>query len=79
MFRLKKQQVTESESRDPVELRFDTMMDLIKDLPRTDYNRLKDAMDLGYKAYQKVRGIKTEDDDEIIVNNAEFMLTQEEK
>ena len=78
MFR-KKQQVTESESRDPVELRFDTMMGLIKYLPRADYNRLKEAMDLGYKAYQKVRGIKTEDDDEVIVNNAEFMLTQEEK
>lgn len=40
MFRKKKHIV-----EDPVEQRFDSMMELIKDLPRTDYNRLKDAME----------------------------------
>lgn len=75
----KRHENTEVQADDPVEVRFDAMMDLIKDLPRADYNRLKEAMDLGYKAYQKVRNIKTEDDDDVAVNSAEFVLSQEEK
>lgn len=59
MFRRKKYIV-----EDPVEQRFDSMMELIKDLPRADYNRLKDAMDLGYNAYQKVKNVKTLDEKE---------------
>ena len=47
------------------EQRFDAMMDLIKDLPRADYTRLKDAMDLGYNAYQKVKNVKTIDEKEL--------------
>ena len=47
------------------EYRFDSMMSLIKDLPRMDYNRLKEAMDLGYEAYQKVRKVKTADEREL--------------
>lgn len=50
---------------DPVEQRFDSMMELIKDLPKADYNRLKGAMDLGYSAYQKVRNVKTADEKEV--------------
>lgn len=49
---------------DPAEQRFDAMMELIKDLPKSDYNRLKDAMDLGWSAYQKVRNVKTADEKE---------------
>lgn len=60
---------------DPVEQRFDAMMELIKDLPKTDYNRLKDAMDLGYSAYQKVRNVKTADEKEVAdILNAEKIL-----
>lgn len=56
------------------------MMKLIKDLPRADYNRLKDAMDLGYNAYQKVRNVKTADEKEIEdITNAERILSKEEK
>lgn len=63
---------------DPVEMRFDAMMELIKDLPRADYNRLKDAMDLGYNAYQKVRNVKTADEKEIQdILNAEKILGKE--
>lgn len=50
--------------QDPSEQRFDAMMELIKDLPKADYNRLKDAMDLGWNAYQKVRNVKTADEKE---------------
>lgn len=46
------------------EQKFDAMMNLIKDLPRADYNRLKDAMDLGWSAYQKVRNVKTAEEKE---------------
>lgn len=49
---------------DPIEQRFDSMLRLIKDLPKSDYNRLKDAMDLAYSAYQKVRNVKTLDEKE---------------
>lgn len=52
------------EFEDPVELRFDAMMVLIKDLPKADYNRLKKAMDLGWQSYQTVRNVKTEDEKE---------------
>lgn len=65
---------------DPVEQRFDAMMELIKDLPKSDYNRLKDAMDLGYSAYQKVRNVKTTDEKEIEdITKAELILAKEEK
>lgn len=47
------------------EQRFDAMMDLIKDLPRADYNRLKQAMDLGYEGYQKVKNVKTEEEKQL--------------
>lgn len=65
---------------DPVEARFDMMMELIKDLPKADYNRLKDAMDLGYSAYQKVKNVKTADEKEVEdINKAELILAKEEK
>ena len=51
--------------QDTVESRFDAMMALIKDLPKRDYSRLKDAMDLGYESYQKVRNVKTADEKEV--------------
>lgn len=63
---------------DPVEQRFDAMMELIKDLPKSDYNRLKDAMDLGYSAYQKVKNVKTADEKEIAdILNSEKILSKE--
>ncbi len=65
---------------DPVEARFDMMMELIKDLPKADYNRLKDAMDLGYSAYQKVKNVKTADEKEVEdITKAELILSKEEK
>ena len=62
----------------PDEARFDSMMELIKDLPRADFNRLKDAMDLGYNAYQKVKNVKTADEKELAdIVNAEVALEKE--
>ena len=60
---------------DPAELRFDAMMDLVKDLSRPDYNRLKKAMDLGYQSYQTVRNVKTDDEKEVSdINEVERSL-----
>lgn len=50
---------------DPTEERFDKMMDLVKHLSRADYNRLREAMDLGYNAYQKVKNVKTAEEKEL--------------
>ena len=55
---------------------FDSMMDLVKDLSRKDYNRLKDAMDLGYNAYQKVKNIDS--DDCLSTTAPEFLLHEKE-
>ena len=44
---------------DPSEAKINTIIDLIKDLEQTDYNRLREGMDLIYKGYQKVRKSKT--------------------
>ena len=66
-----------------VEQKFDVMMGLIKDLPRADYNRLKDAMDLGWSAYQKIRNVKTLEEKELedIVDSEAVLskLNNEEK
>ena len=64
-----------TEYEDPAELRFDAMMDLVKDLSRSDYNRLKKAMDLGYQSYQTVRNVKTDDEKEVSdINEVERSL-----
>lgn len=76
MCRLFKKRRTEYE--DPSELRFDAMMDLVKDLSRSDYNRLKKAMDLGWQSYQTVRNVKTDDEKEVSdINDIERALQNE--
>lgn len=65
---------------DPAEARFDAMMELIKDLPKSDYNRLKKAMDLGWQSYQTVRNVKTDDEKENEdIEKAERVLATEGK
>lgn len=62
----------------PTGKKFDLMMNLIKDLDRANFNRLKDAMDLGYNAYQKVKNVKTADEKENEdIYSAEKILTKE--
>lgn len=73
LFRKKRQELV-----DPAEARFDVMMGLVKDLSRSDYNRLKKAMDLGWQSYQTVRNVKTDDEKELSeINEAERILTRE--
>lgn len=66
--------------KEPVESRFDAMMELIKDLSKADYNRLKKAMDLGWQSYQIVRNVKTDDEKEFgDIEAAERQLEKESK
>ena len=46
------------------EWKLNTIMELVKDLPRGDYNRLREGMDLIYNGYQKIRNAKTMDEKE---------------
>lgn len=75
-FKRKKQQI--QPAGDPVEQRFGSMMELIKDLSKSDYNRLKKAMDLGWQSYQIVRNVKTEDEKEFgDINSIESKLMED--
>ena len=49
---------------DKVEARFQTAMALIKDLDKTEFKRLIEAMVLAHEAYQKVRKVRTIDEKE---------------
>ena len=47
------------------EAKLNTIIDLIKDLPRPDYNRLSEGMELIYNGYQKIKNAKTNDEKEL--------------
>ena len=62
------------------EQKLNTIIDLIKDLPREDYNRLKKGMDLIYNGYQEIRNAKTLDEKEYgDIDNIESTLEKESK
>lgn len=62
------------------EQRFDTIIALVKDLPRADFNRLLDAMKLAYEGYQKVKNVKTIDEKEMEdIDNIDKTLSKEAK
>ena len=46
------------------EAKLNTIIDLIKDLPRPDYNRLREGMELIYNGYQKIKNARTNDEKE---------------
>ncbi len=48
-----------------LEVSFKTIIPLIENLSKRDYNRLKEAMDLGYDAIQKLRNVKSIDEREV--------------
>lgn len=57
---------SQSETVDNTEQKFQIVVGIIKDLPRADYNRLKESMDLVYAGYQKMRNVKTKDEKETV-------------
>lgn len=65
---------------DPVEQTFNIVIKLIKDLSKSDYNRLKKGMDLGWKSYQTFRNVKTDDERENSdIDESDRILTKEVK
>lgn len=61
--------ITSSDSK------LNTIIELVKDLPKADYNKLKDGMDLIYNGYQKIRSARTTDEKEMDeLNNIEINL-----
>ena len=69
--RKNKKLLTSSESK------LNTIIDLVKDLPRADYNNLKDGMDLIYNGYQKIRSARTTDEKEMDeITNIEINLEE---
>lgn len=75
---IKRKQRPVVKTTDPSEAKINTIIDLIKDLEQTDYNRLREGMDLIYKGYQKVRKSKTkvEKDFSEIDKAEEFLETE---
>lgn len=66
-------------AEDPAEARFDSMMELIKDLPKADFNRMVKAMELGWKSYETVRNVKTDEErDNEVTDNADKELEKME-
>lgn len=57
------------------EAKLNTIIELVKDLPRADYNRLREGMELIYNGYQKIKNAKTTDEKEISdIENLEIGL-----
>lgn len=57
------------------ETKLNTIIDLVKDLPRADYNRLREGMELIYNGYQKIKNAKTNDEKELgDIDNMESIL-----
>lgn len=62
------------------EAKLNTIVELVKDLSKTDYNRLRDGMDLIYNGYQKIRNAKTPEEKELTdVNDLERLIDETTK
>lgn len=61
---------------EPVEVRFNVLADFVKDLDsKADYNKAIGAMEYIFNAYQKLRGIKTDED---VLDSTDFILNDKE-
>lgn len=52
----KKKEITTAEEM------LDKIVDIIKSLPRAEYNKLKKGMDLFYEGWQQVKKVKTDEE-----------------
>ena len=75
-FRKKKNKGSVFYEEEPVDIKFSILADFVKELDsKADFNKAVGAMELIFNAYQKLRGIKTDED---IANDLEYMLHAEE-
>lgn len=66
------------ESVDRVELKFQAVVDLIRDLDKKEFNRLKEGIDLVWQGYQKVGQAKTNVEKEMEdIDESEKILEEE--
>lgn len=49
-------------SKSRVEEKFQTIVDLIKDLDKKEFNRLKEGIDLAWQCWDKIKHVKTKGD-----------------
>lgn len=67
-----------AKTEDKVEQRFQTIIALVKDLDKKEFNRLKKGMQLAWEGYQEVRQAKTPDEKEYgDIDDAEKVLEGE--
>lgn len=79
IFKKKKAEPTGFFEEESNEARFNAMVELTKDLSASDFKQLKKAMDKAYEAYQIMRGLDSDDDNNNDIEKAgEFMLADEE-
>lgn len=63
--------------QDKVENRFQTIVELIKDLDKKEFNKLQEGISLAWEAYNKVRQARTTIDKEIDdIETAEKILSE---
>lgn len=66
-------------SKSRVEEKFQTIVDLIKDLDKKEFNRLKEGIDLAWQAYNKVSQAKTATEKELEdIEGTERILEEED-
>lgn len=69
-----------TETEDRVEARFQTVISLVKDLDKKEFNRLKKGMELAWQGYQEVREAKTAVEKELAdIEEPEKFLEEELK
>lgn len=57
--------VRKTEYIDRVEERFQTIVTLIRDLDKREFNRLQEGMQLAWESYAKVRQVKSNEEREV--------------
>ena len=61
---------------EPVEVRFNILADFVKELDsKADFNKAIGAMESIFNAYQKLGGIKTDDD---VLDSTQYILNDKE-
>lgn len=66
-----------SQYTDRVEERFQTIITLVRDLDKREFNRLQEGMQLAWEAYSKVRQAKSNEEREVgDIDIAEKLLSE---
>lgn len=76
LFRNKDEKATLFFSEEPVDANFSALADIVRDLEtKADFNKTVTAMELIFNAFQKLRGVKINED---IEESTKFLLHEKE-